>query len=538
MNLQRFKSHHLSSVFFVLFCLLFSLVEVGFFREQSTAKLGVILWYLMLILLFIFVLFELTFILKQSIKYKIWLTPLSLFTIIFITLCFYANQPSNLSLEAPQQIACALDKLNSPDYGFFSNCFLGYPTRQYYLPLIPSLFTHSLFNLHLGNYLYMIIGFIVFTGASMRWSNLNQKSSDLKIATLLHIPLHFYYFNYLNLTFEQAFYPVGLGLALVGMFINLKVSFNYKYLFIFISLSLILVSTYTTSLALLPLVGLAILFLAWKNKSNKKTLIGLAICLCTLLISFFISLNYREDLPSSTQTENTTITAISNTIKIVFNLQEERAYTSPVFSFFWLTIWVSILIGKFKLPGYIVLGWCIVVFYASISAVGYTTYGLTFSLHRTIIIIPILQGLLLYFRFNPFTEKFLWIFTGIIIFTGYYYQYNHFQTKDNTKSVILHEVYTFSNTASDTMENSVLYLVNTDKEPYIPISDGAGYFLNKYDIHKTNDLCEIDTNSTVILVSLGEINNNNCYETIKFKITYTQTNILSNDDIAYLFKLN
>lgn len=538
MKLPRIRSTYLLSIFFVLFCLLFSLIEIGFLWEKSTARLGVGLWYFMLILLFAFVAIELVFIGKQAIRYKTWLTLFSLPIILFVTLYFYANQPTTLSMEAPQQIACALNSFDSVDQGFFSNCFLGYPIRQYYLPLIPSLFEHSLFNLHFGNYLYMIIGLIIFTAACFRWFNLSNKTSDFKIAFLLHLPLHFHYFNYLNLTFEQAFYPIGIGLALVGTLINLRFDFNFKYLLIFTFLSLILISTYVTALAFLPLIGLALFFLAWKHRHNKNRLLSLAICLCTLLISLLISIYYREDLRFGTNSNNMTTTEVTHAIENIFNFGAGITYTSQFFLIFWLAIFGLALVGKFKLFGYIFLGWTIAVFYMSIATKGYSSNGVDFSLHRTTLIIPIMQGLLLYFRFNFFRRELLWLFTGLIILTGYYYQYDHFQTKSSNKSALLYEVYEFTSTNNKGTESDIIYLLNFDREPYLPISDGMGYFLHGYEFHETSNLCEIEATTTTALVSLGKLNYDDCYQSIKPKIVYEQTQLLSNNDRVYFFKLS
>lgn len=497
MNKLTIKKY-LPFLLFIVFCIYIITLELSYYFDPSIGKVGIVLWYMLGILLVAHTLLEFFGLLKKVSKGQ-FIIPLIIFLILTVVGIFYMSKPENISLEATQQVSCAINNFElAQDWGFFQNCFLGYPARQFLMPLIPSLLTRSVFTLHLGNYLYFFIGQILFLSVSAKWIYPNKKIQESLVAMLLIIPFHFHFFNYLNLTFEQAFYPIGMGMIFFSSLLNLRLQVNIRSILIFLISGLLIISSYTTSLAYIPLIFLFGSYFLFIQKSSKKHKTLILSSLMTLAISLIVSLAYRGDLRFDKNEEIIDQEKLILIIKTISGFSDGINFVSPVFTLIWMLTLASALLYKFKYLGIVFIFWTLIVIHSAISSHGYAGPDLVFSLYRTSVIIPPLIFLLLYYRVNLFNKSYSLVVILILLLSGLFFQYDYYQTKAENKSVILYDLY---NNLDREIPDSVkkLYLFELDKEPFFPILNGSGYFMPDVELIFTKDLCVIDLYASAIL---------------------------------------
>lgn len=483
---------------FIIFCIYIISIELSYYSSLSLGKVGVVLWYMIGLLLISYTLIEFIGLLKKVSKGQ-FIVPLIIFLIVNIVGIFYMSKPENISLEATQQISCAINNFElSEDWGYFQNCFLGYPARQFLMPLIPSLATRSVFTLHFGNYLYFLIGQILFMSVSAKWISPTNKSQESLITMLLIVPFHFHFYNYLNLSFEQAFYPIGLGLILFSTLLNLKLQVNVRNILIFLISGLLIISSYTTALAYIPLIFMFGLYFLLIHKSNKNHKTLILSSLITLTISLLVSIAYRGDLRFEENKEVLDKEKIELIIRTIFSFSDGTNFVSPVFTLIWILTLVSALLFKFRLLGVVFLVWVIGVFHSSISTHGYAGPDLVFSLYRASVLIPPMIFLILYYKVNFFNKSYSLIVILILLISGLLFQYDYYKTKVDNKSVTLYNLYNSLNREIEPSK-SKLYLFELDKEPFFPILNGSGYFMEDTELIFTKDLCVVDLLNSAIL---------------------------------------
>lgn len=520
-------------LFFTLCISLFT-IEFLYLLNINIGRLGVSIWYVLIIILILYTFSEVFYLIKKVIKGKFIITFIVLVSLTVVGL-FFASKPENLSLEATQEIACTINNFSeTEDWGFFKNCFLGYPSRQFLLPTIPSLFSRSIENLQIGNYLYFLIGQILLTTTATRWIDDKKKHYDYYIPFLLAIPFHFHFFNYLNLTFEQAFYPMGMGLILCSSILNMKIHINLRSITIFLIISLFIISSYTTALTYIPIILLTIIYFLFIHKSDKKTKISILFVLVTLIISLYVSLNYRQDIKLA-QKETFGEESFELVLRTLIGFSDGINYVSPLFILIWLSIISSALLYKFRLLGLGFIAWSILVFYFAISSTGYASPDAVFAMYRTIVIIPVIIFMLLYYRVTFFDTQFIQVFVLILLISGVFFQYNYFKTKQDEKSVKLYNIYKYLSQELPYTDKSI-YLYNLEKEPFIPIKDGSNYFLPGTSLIFTDNLCDIDYTRSMLITDI-ELTTENCNPAIQDYVSTPVTfSYDKNNDYLYLYK--
>lgn len=182
--MSAFIRKNYSVLFLGAILISFQIIELSY-MYTPLGKLGVIIWYGLIIFLFIQTFKDFLEIIKISFSKKSYFSLFTYFLIPGIVIFYYVNQATNLSLEATQQIACSINNFSLPDWGYFQNCFLGYPARQFYLALIPSAISRDVFNLNLGNYLYFLIGWTIFVNASIKRMQTAERNNDLLLTLFL-----------------------------------------------------------------------------------------------------------------------------------------------------------------------------------------------------------------------------------------------------------------------------------------------------------------------------------------------------------------
>lgn len=312
------------------------------------------------------------------------------------------------------------------------------------------------------------------------------------------------------MTFEQAGYALGIGFALIGLLMRLKASFTNKDLLLLAFFGYICIAGYTTTLAYIPLVTLLLLFIVLKKPIKVTNLILVAMTILTWISSIIVTLDFRDDL-RLTQNDNIETTAsLSEPLSVMINQHARTDYTSDIGLIIWIVILLAMLTYKFKLLGIITLTWIIGVISFSLLSAGYASPESTFALYRTKIIIPVILGLLVYNNANFFNHKYLFIFTLVIALSGIYYQYEHFTSKSENKSAILYEIYNKLDLHLAETPAEIL-LIDLDEEPYLPVKDGVGYFLPRYEIHFEDDLCNLGDYTESYLISKSDLSTIGCY---------------------------
>jgi hypothetical protein len=232
---------------------------------------------------------------KIMVRERLIMTPIV--TLVYIgILIFGAFQPQFLSSESTQEISCFLNQFHPPEYGFFSNCFLGYPSRQFIIPSIPTLvFGRSLWTLQIGNSLYMLMGIPVFLYGLLRYFH-NVKHKDILLACTLATLFHFGAFTKAVFLYEQSGYPVGFAFFLTGLWLLYVSHPSFSVLAMIGAFLHISLNAYTPALALL--FGSAGMLLGILFAKHLSRLQRIAILWMLVLVgcSFFCTLSTRSDI--------------------------------------------------------------------------------------------------------------------------------------------------------------------------------------------------------------------------------------------------
>ena len=384
------KSNRIYFLSGICVIVLIALTDTTSLTYPYTGKLGTYLWFVSYLFVIIFAFRCFAEIIKFTISKKTPFTLLTILTFIFLIVT-QLNNPASLSGETSIEINCAISHLsNAKDLGFRQTCLFGYPARQFFLPAIPSLMLgRNLINLNMGGSLYFLMGMTVFAYSIIRTYGNNYRS-DLLSTLALSSLLHFHYFNHFLFFFEQSIFPLSIGLMLIGSFLIYIKSGN-RIALVPLGLSLLyLPASYTPALALLFFAWLVIFYFLYTNKKNKnkRSLFLIMILSAVVLIS---TLTYRYDinLTGSDRTVNQELTdAISAFLHLILH-DQGNSYTSPVFTFIFVSILVLGLIGATKLLGRISSLWIIAVIILSVISQGYAFYSIEFRLHRSLVIVPV-----------------------------------------------------------------------------------------------------------------------------------------------------
>ncbi len=363
----------------------------------EAASPGIFLWFGSYLYVLSFAAYCLTNLVQHAWQHK---TPVTLLTLAIATfvVAWHWRDPRALSGEATQEIACVLSQLTTTaDHGYRESCFLGYPTRQLYLPAVPTLlFGRSMAALYAGASLYLLLGLVVFTSGIVRYFRYSAIGGWMN-AILVGAIFHFYYFNSLTFQYEQSAFPFGLALLAVGLFFHYRAT-PKPYLLVLLGYSgLYLVYAYTPSLALLGLELVTLLYWAACDERSlwgRLPLVGLVLGLLLFLVTSF---SLRGDLrlhDSSGETGKQLMSDLATAFEHLLYQNHGNPMVSPLFSFVFVALVLACALGVFGKRAVPVALWIIATIIAAEVAQGYAYYGIDYRLERATVAVPVFLGLL------------------------------------------------------------------------------------------------------------------------------------------------
>ena len=492
-------------------------------EHQVWGKIGMIFWYLLLLLLFVYAGYQLVIFLKISFKQKTFLTLIALL-VFSIILVVGISDPRNISGETNIETNCMLNRItNSEDAGFASNCFIGYPGKQFYLSALPSLlFGRSLISLNLGGSLYLILGLIIFVSGVFTYFKKNYRRADLLGFLALAIPLHAYYFNYLFYNFEQSFFPVSFGFMICGLYLAYLRTKSKRVLMLIGFILLILVASYTTSLALYALSLLVLVYEFLKTRDVKTRLLILSITLVSLL-SLLLVMQYREDIRLITGTRDISFLKkdLNEALYLFITNSSNPAWFTPILHPLVLLLLGLSLLFFLRIKGFVVGIWAILVMAMSVVAQGYTYQPVSYMFHRATVVIPVVLTLVI-LALN--LQK---IFAGkrylvaivlgfFLLITGVINIFKFLESRTPEKYSDFYHMITWLKDNLPEESNTkgkAIYFANSLDNRFLNINDVAQYFLPDYSIIYSKDLCLLtfDTStSNNYLVINKELRDDTC----------------------------
>jgi len=444
--------------------------------------LGMLLWYATYIFLFIFSLRCLKNLIFGVFR-KTSIISLLLILLSVILIFTQINNPAALSGETTIETECALTHIyEADDMGYRKTCLFGYPARQYYLSVLPSIVVgRSLAALNFGGSLYFLLGIVIFTHGIFSYYGFKKKTdylASLAIASLFH----FHYFNHFLFIFEQSIFPLSMGLILVGGFLEYKKSYN-NIAVVPIGISLFyLTSSYTTSLALF---GLAIIILSSLLITKLKGSLSRAILLLVIIGSITVLISgllYRNDININEESRTKTVVVedLSKSFKHLLTGDLPFPYTSAVFRYIFVGVIAVSFFGLAGYSGIIMSVWIIEVIIFSVVSKGYYFYALEFRLHRALVALPVFLYLLTYLanRLSTFKYgvKIVIAFSFLIITSGLYYNQKFLNNRSPNPQFAYIE---WLKTNIDTKQPSNLYITHEAGRfnGLISLSDTLRYFI-------------------------------------------------------------
>lgn len=296
-----------------------------------------------------------------------WLT-VSMVAAWFLFLVAAAIPARLMSDENIFQFGCPLVVFRElEDYGFTTQCFIGYPNRSFVLQALSvMLLGVSPFAANIGASILLFPGFILFAHA-LRILTERARSSDLIAALALAllfsctVLLRIIYYH------DQTTHPFALTLSFIGLAV--LAVWRERRFALFTLLALVLVSTamYPPVLAVNALLAL---FLAWAviKKRLPKGGVWLACLTVPLAVfSFIQTLAYRLDIRFGVDSYN--VEHLSERLEALFNFiifqNNGFVYAEPVLHLIFLGCVTLGLIGVFGRIVWVFSVWAVVVIFAS-----------------------------------------------------------------------------------------------------------------------------------------------------------------------------
>ena len=371
-----------------------SVIGLVSLQHQAWGKAGVVVWLLLYAIICWSAFLSLKEVIISSWKQRSFFTSLIL-VLFVVLLSYHAGLLRSLSGETTIAVSCVLDQLSQrADWGFVSNCFLGYPSRQYLIQAVPTLlFGRNQLSLNFGAVLYFLPGLFIFAHG-LRTTLKPHRYRDQITALALISLFHFHFVNhFLFNQFEQSIFPLSLGLALCGTALKFIHSRNSSSLILAGVVLQHLIFAYTPSLALVGLGLTAMIFwLGWQAALKKLKLRQLAAGTLIVIssgINLYLSLQIRSDLKISRGTNFNYLPELLQAAQHLATGQEGIAFASP-----WLTpvLLVVIVVGLTTWLGWerlMLVLWLLAALAAAAVSHGYCVYGLDFRLHRGLVVVPV-----------------------------------------------------------------------------------------------------------------------------------------------------
>lgn len=458
---------------------------IGIWLGPTIDRINFWLWILSYLFFFALSLSLLLDLAKNILRRNSVLAPLVMFTLIGIVVTNAASE-KNLSGETAIETACAVNHiLHSDDWGFRGTCLFGYPTRQLYLPAIPTLlFGRSLLALHLGGSLYVVIGLVIFTGGALKFFRYSR-TGDLIVAILLSSIFHFYYVTHYLLFYGETIIPFDISLLLVGLHFLYRSEKKMTYLYLATLAGLYLAHSYIPGLSVFFLLILSFFYILVSPAVSQKHKIIVALLLFVSLSSLMSSLLYRGDVRFSAQGTRTSEELFADVQTVLRNLVVGTD-GPPAISRFYAPIFIvtllSVLLFTLGWKEAVIGMWMVGVLLLSVILKGYLYLGAVDRLYRFNPVVPIFLSVFSTVLFKGTIEhkqRYLMALFIYVLISGMY-QFNMNTAAREPK--IQYRVLTWLKSELPQLPNSKQTEVSIGLDPQISallgnINDFSRYFL-------------------------------------------------------------
>lgn len=512
------------------------LSEVLVWTTGKFGLLGIVAWSITYLIITAYAIYSLALLVRKSLQAKSFFTLVILLAVASLMI-FQAVRGTNLSLETPQEIGCMINHLeNTSGLGYRQLCFLGYPARQFFIPALPSLLLgRSVVALNLGGLIYLFLGLAIFAGNAVNYFKQLTRKHDLIVATMLVVPFHLYYFNFLLLNFEQSLYPIAFAFMSAGVFLADFKKSNPTNLLLLGLLGIITASAYTPALAL---TGLIVFYLLTKSKKQPAT-VALALAGITIVAISFAFLRTDIHFFSGAQTNQQLVADLKFALQALFYpIKSNELFSIYLQPFFVITLLASLSLKMGK-RAFVIGIWTVGVILFSVIAEGYGFPSPQYRLQRMTLVIPLLMTAVLVFlaKFKQKNDIVAIAVALVLIASGFYYHY-YFSEKLQVLGA-----------APKIAQIEQLQQITTKQQPekiYVgsklsinlqaTIFDSANYFFPGTPILPVEDICLEQVSGNNLFLTSTSFSPGQCQSyTFQLEDTYTSETIIGEKYNIYSF---
>lgn len=398
------KNKYLFPLAFICFCIFLAVLETAAYKisgiwSMAASRIWMVMGFFYL-LSSLYLFFNQFFI---DIKKRNFLGLIAIIIACLITL-YKVSSFQSLNHESTQQLAAAFENIKKDDFHYPNASFLGYPSRQYLITALPSfILGKSPLACNLGYAFPFILGIFLFYVGLKKTLDDNQWGDILSSLAIISLTTSPYIVEFL-LHFEQATLPLAFSLQAIGWYLALVQSPSFFKKINLIWIGTLLSTTYTPGLSswvlLLIMIGINI----FRKIKNKHFINGATWACCFLVIisfginSFFSrdDLSFKDDLFFNLGNKRTMITASRNRIDRglagykLFFFSDPKSFLG---SFLALPVYFYLAFSFLGLNGlthFLISLWSILTVGFSVYLVGYADPPPTLSIHRAMIVVPVI----------------------------------------------------------------------------------------------------------------------------------------------------
>lgn len=421
-----------------------------------------------------------------------WLFAIGILVVVW---CYQLASPRTVGGESTQEIGCALFLMAKPDAGYQRSCLFGYPTRQYYLPALPSLlFGRSIYTLNIGNSLYVWLGLATFLAAIWQyWRHNSRVWWGLALVVLL-LPQLYYFHHFFYFRFEQSIFPFAFGLLGIAWWLLFKSTADQKYLLLLVLWLYQLLFAYTPAMSLLVLGGVNVLVMIWELRPKFDTVSQISWWSMwlslggVLLMGVVMTLLNRHDIKlvgtSSGQTDNSWLSLWQALVIFINPFAKKVFFAWPMLVGFWGVLGWWIWKRTWWSLG--LAAWVVATVMVSVLVKGYAYYQIDFRLHRAMVMMPVIMiGLVAWLMESKWRLRqwHLWVVTLGLLVSGVWHFYSYARWTEIEKNYVLAiQLRQILNPTAETTKREVLAAVEPHSV-YRPINDWLKYFDPSITVH-------------------------------------------------------
>ncbi len=422
---------------------------------------------------------------RLFIRKKIVFTAMTL-CIFFVLLILNIPLSKNLSGETTQQVRCALDHyLTSDPSTTQTTCFLGYPMRQYTMMIWPTvLWGRSLMALNAGGSIYFIIGLLLFSYGSLLYLEGNKRR-DILVSIALVCMLHIRFIHHFLFYFEQSIFPLSFALMGIGLFFWYLSGYKRdSAILVMVPVIQHMVYVYTPMIAFIGLYILGLIYLLFYVYSGRTHKFFMSFLLFGFVSMFCMTLFYRHDVHiagQQTPLKNAS-ESISQTVRhILFPETLVKSYMSPVIVFVFIGMIVAMVSGVFGIKMVIIGLWILATFIISVLSRGYTKYPVDFSMHRSIVTLPVIMASIIYAVKNTDFKMKMHVFLVLYVFligTGFWYHFIVLSARNPSPVYeVIRAVYAMKKINPGINTSAALTVLDEKVQPLMSVMDYSRYFI-------------------------------------------------------------